>query len=429
MSTPSGIDGSFQAAATGVDITPDLARTPVALHGYGARGVQLAAGVHDPIHAKILVLSTGTASSVAIVTLDILQIDAAFKAAIIERTEIPALSADNLIVAAAHDHSAPAALEPRTRELPGMLHWYHEEYCDEVVGKIADGLAQAWRQLVPARFTAVSIDLPKVMRNRRVDAYDYDGRTFSAPADQSEVIDSELSVLSFADEAGDSIATLANLAGHATVLGADNMLISGDWPGYLQRAVERELSGVCLYANGAEGDVAPECGAGPLGFEHAERLGERIAARVVALVRAAEFTEPDTLGVRAIPVELPPFSLAPDSPFIQMGVAPDRPAELLGRLYPTHTQMCVFRLGDVGAVTIPGEMLTELSLEFKARARAAGISRPLLLGLANDSIGYIPSRAQYARGGYEPGMCLYGAALGSQLLDAAVPVLAGLFSS
>ena len=106
-----------------------------------------------------------------------------------------------------------------------------------------------------------------------------------------------------------------------------------------------------------------------------------------------------------------------------MGIEPD----LLGRLYPTRTQMCALRLGDVGAVSVPGEMLTELSLEFKARARAAGIPRPLLLGLANDSIGYIPSESEYARGGYEPGMCLYGAALGSQLLDAAIPLLRGLF--
>ena len=61
-------------------------------------------------------------------------------------------------------------------------------------------------------------------------------------------------------------------------------------------AIEKRMSldfhrplekGVLKGTNGAEGDVAPDCGAGPLGFEHAERLGERIASRVVALVRAA----------------------------------------------------------------------------------------------------------------------------------------------
>jgi hypothetical protein len=78
-------------------------------------------------------------------------------------------------------------------------------------------------------------------------------------------------------------------------------------------------------------------------------------------------------------------------------------------------------------LTIPGEMFTELSIDFKNKAKDRGIGTPLILGLANDSIGYMLSTDEYAMEGYETGMCLYGPGLGVDLVNEGLENLNQLF--
>lgn len=415
----------FRAAALAVDITPDLSRYEVTLHGYGARGSKHAEGVHDPIYARILIMDRGD-TRVAIISMDILQIDATLRHDVVTRAAIAGLSHANLVMTASHSHSAPAALEPRMQALPGRFNWFVEEYYETCVSNIVAGLQQVDSRLAPARYASSRMHTGSV-RNRRVAAYSYDTRAFTAAVAADEVVDDELTVIHFVADDDSVIATFVNLAGHGTILGSDNLLISGDWPGALQRGVEQQLGGVCLYANGAEGNVAPDCGAGVLGFKDVDEFGLRIASQVTALVQDMTPATPRLLATDAAMVELPPFKLHDESPYVRRLSQADA-LGLISKRYPNQIQMTSVRLDDVGMVTIPGEMLTELSLDFKRRANAKGIKLPLILGLANDSIAYIPSPQEYAKGGYEAGMCFYGPNLGTGLIDSALLGLGKLFA-
>lgn len=416
----------FRAAAQAVDITPDLSRYEVQLHGYGARGSKHAEGVHDPIYAKILVMEYG-ASKAAIITMDILHIDATLRKDVVSRAAIEGLTNETLVVTASHSHSAPAALEPRMQTLNSRFNWFVEEYYEKCVSSMVAALKQADARLAPARYASGRMNAVGAMRNRRVPGYSYDTRAFTTPVEAGEVVDDELLVLHFVGEDDRAIATIVNLAGHGTILGSDNLLVSGDWPGAMQCGVEQQLGGVCLYANGAEGNVAPDCGGGVLGFKDVDDFGERIASHVTDLVKEMTPAKPQFLTTHSTIIDLPPFHLNPESPYLRGRLSQEEALQLIGKRYPSQIQMTAIRLDDVGMVTIPGEMLTELSVDFKQRANAMDIRMPLLLGLANDSIAYIPSAQEYAKGGYEAGMCFYGPTLGTELIDHALAELAALF--
>ncbi|MCC6442737.1 MAG: GNAT family N-acetyltransferase [Armatimonadetes bacterium] len=63
-----------------------------------------------------------------------------------------------------------------------------------------------------------------------------------------------------------------------------------------------------------------------------------------------------------------------------------------------ETWLQVMRLGEVAIVGIPGEMFASLGLEIRRRSP---FRHTVVVGLANDEIGYIPDRKGYRDGGYQ----------------------------
>jgi neutral ceramidase len=419
-------DNQFMVAAAEVNITPDLDAYDVHLHGYGARGSKVAEGVHDPLYGKILVMQQGDTTAV-LLTLDILQIDGLLLEAVVEQVGLRQITADSLVICASHTHSAPAALQKRSRNMMKRLNWYHPDYYEYCVNGLAKGIHEALLHLQPACYGVASTNLHGLVRNRRVASYNYDTRAFSGPLEADAVVDNELVVLQFASPEGEPIATLVNLAAHGTVLGADNLMVSADWAGYMQKAIEASLGGVCLYSNGAEGNLAPDCGDGKLGFAEAEAFGMTISAKVIEAAAGLALKEPGHLGVYSTIVQLPDYDIPSQSPFLQAGLDREFVENFVRESYPTRIRQTLLRLDDIAMLTIPGEMFTEHSIEFKSRAKAEGIGTPLILGLANDSIGYMLPAEQYTKEGYETGMCVYGPGLGADLINEGLSNLQKLF--
>jgi hypothetical protein len=72
---------------------------------------------------------------------------------------------------------------------------------------------------------------------------------------------------------------------------------------------------------------------------------------------------------------------------------------------------------------LPGEMFVELGLEIKKRSPFA---HTILIELANDSFGYIPTKRAYEEGNYEPTNSTVLSGSGEKLVEAAVRLLRGL---
>jgi hypothetical protein len=73
--------------------------------------------------------------------------------------------------------------------------------------------------------------------------------------------------------------------------------------------------------------------------------------------------------------------------------------ELSLRTEPSRAEVQVLRVGDLAWVALPGEFFVEFGLEIKKRSPAR---LTFVVGLANGSVGYVPTEEAFAQGGYEP---------------------------
>ena len=65
---------------------------------------------------------------------------------------------------------------------------------------------------------------------------------------------------------------------------------------------------------------------------------------------------------------------------------------------PDHAEVLAIRLGDAALVGLPGEVFCEIGMEIR---RGSPAPHTLVAGLADDAVGYLPTRESFAQGGYE----------------------------
>jgi len=363
-----------------------------------------AAGVHDDIVADVVVLDDGRVR-VALVSLD--AIGFMHNDVIEVRRALPKeLGIDHLIVHSVHNHEVP--------DLIGI--WgpdpFHSgvdpAYRDFVMEQVLAALRSAVRSMRPARLERAQVDVPKELV---VDSRD------------PQVIDLPMRVLVVRDaETDDELGTLVFWANHPETLGSGNLLITADYVGYLRNALERGvewegrpvtdgLGGQAVFFNGAIGGLMTPLDAEiehPFthaklkedSFEKAEALGTRLAFLALEGAR------------NAVPVEAPVISLAARTFRVQVANLYFQLGSALGVLdrgwtgwKKLRTEIDVLEIGDVTVLTIPGEIYPEIVV--------GGIEHPegadydvepvevpplysllrgemkILIGLANDEIGYI----------------------------------------
>ena len=364
--------GMLQAGAARVDLTP---RRPVPLAGYGDRHGRLSTGVHDRISAKALMLDNGR-ERLAVLTLDQIGTGLGYKRAVLRQVG-PQLGLDehNLLICASHSHSTPGATAKSA--LAQLATGRYDSRVEAALTRdMCQALRQAARRLVPARLGWAQARAPQFVANRRGDHF----------------TDPTLSVLRVDNMQGRTIALLADFAAHGTCLSAQNMRISGDWPGYLQRYLERAFPGsIALFANGAQGDQAPRCEPGSRGFAAARSVGEGVGRVAAAAARLVSPTDAVRLAGVALPVRLP--------------------ITALGLLVGRTTQVQALGIGSTALVGVPGEMAAQVGARLRAQVRRLGFPQVAIVGLANDHIGYIISPHQFRAGGYERSISFFGPGL------------------
>lgn len=381
----------LKAGAAAFDITPP---SGLSLAGFAARS-QPSIGVHDPLTARAIVVG-----DTAIVVADVIGIHRESSARIRQRCGLPP---DNVIVTATHTHGAPLSMPGRlgTQTDPRFL----RQLEDGCVAAIRKAAASA----VPASLVAGLGPDPDVARNRR----HADG-----PLDRS------LPVLEVVAEDGRVIAVMTSYACHPTVLGADNRLVTADYPGYVRQEIEAAFPGaVALFLVGCAGDAnighaakaswtveANETRT----FENAERLGRRIGRAALAAPMAAvearavasngmmnlELDRPEgdlEAAVRAWQAELDAGATAPRSLLLPHWIAW---AKANAHVPPGRWQgrVSVFDWGGVVIAAMPGEIFSRTGLDIRA---ACGDRIGFVLAYADDTPGYIPPHEEYPHGGYE----------------------------
>lgn len=404
-------------------ITPPVG---CALSGFIARTAPMV-GVHDDLYARALVWADdGTPGrAAALVTLDLIDLDAAHVRLIRERAAtLSGIPAERIGVTCTHTHGGPVTLLGR------WLGAGDPAYLDAMCKTAAGVVAMAARRTEPVVMRWACGEESTVGKNRRV---------------PGGVIDPDVPVVRFQRRDGTVAALLTGYACHPVTLGPDNLLATGDYPGYAVRTLEAIYPGAfALFATGCCGQINTghtardgmrRRGATWRTHGEAERLGRTVAA---AAAQAAERAARDdtALAVGAHPilpvpvqamrrtVHLPLLPTAPPAELealvcqwrterARLARAGNGPGETgpyrvgeewaaalrAGRLPDVvSAEVMVIGLGAVSLVLLPGEMFVELGLAIKAHAAPRAV---MTLAYANGTPGYIPHRSAYPEGGYE----------------------------
>jgi hypothetical protein len=363
------------------------------LAGYSARRGRPSQGVHDPLFARALVLCNGK-EKLVVISVDLVAVDKEFKLDLLRRLNnrpvrrLGQLSSRQLILCATHTHSGIGAM---ARQIPWQL----------ACGRLRPWLREAiTRQVERAARLASSSLKPAYLSSAAVHTTVPVGRSRREPKDAAFNVRSGLVLKVFRLDHR-PLALVCIFAAHPTSLGPENMLVSADFPGYFCGALERKLGAgaMALFLNGAEGDVAPSSPSGRSGFAAAREVGEALAEAAASSLRLRRASRQVRLASVEFRVSLP------------------RTVRSLFTTRDTLVQAAM--LGDVLMLCVPGEMTHACASRAAAQTRALGIGRPVIVGLANDYIGYVLTRGQFVRGGYEAGMSLHGPRL-DEVLGGAV---------
>ena len=381
------VESNLKAAASKVDITPPP-DTPVVGH------IRPVNGIRDPLRAGILLLANEQTRA-AIVTLDLINAPgdmvAAIREVISSKTATPR---ENIMVAASHNHSGPGW----SRETP---------WSREMVEKIGQAAAASVSKMRPVSIGYAedeidfNINRRKVINGRAVVRLNPDG-----PCDH------RVKVLRFDDgQTLEPMAVLMHAVCHPCVFTWGDKLtppfpngfpkITADFPGEAQTFVEKIFGPQtnALFLQGCAGDIRPNLPGVP--YRCGDEADIRWTGRSLgcAVVRAV-----DRSAVRE--------NLAKRKSIYPLKVATST-IELPGKKEKVACEMQALRVGDFLFLTIPGEPMVEYG--FQIEKAIADRAIPIVVGYANDSLGYICTAESHQYGGYEPNM--------SPLLPEAEPLI------
>jgi putative sterol carrier protein len=352
---------SLQAGAARVKITPD--KLPY-LAGYSAN--RRAEEVHDDVYASAVVIQAGD-TKMAIVSCDLIGL---LHPAVQEiRRKVTSVPAENIVIAATHTHSGPDSIGLWGQPEQGVS-GVDKEWYAQMKQKVADAIEEAAKNLQPAVLRVASAEgVTGVSRNVRV----------------AEILDTSIAVLQLRT-ANDNktIATVVNYAVHPELMNIRSL--TSDIVHYMRQTIEGAEGGIALFLNGAQGGMVTVDSPGN-DWKECERVGNALGqAALNALKNATTLREAPLAIQRAevtIPLENEKFKQA-----AQAGIF----SEPVLQTDAVTTEVMHVTLGPVEMVTIPGEALPNIGFQLKRHMKG---NPKLVIGLANDELGYILTEADY----------------------------------
>ncbi|MEK7467767.1 MAG: neutral/alkaline non-lysosomal ceramidase N-terminal domain-containing protein [Planctomycetota bacterium] len=362
--------GTLRAGFAKEDLTPDR---NVPLAGYGARKGALSTGVHDKVWARAAVFESEDHKA-AILSVDMVGVSGEVREKLVEGVcKDLDIASHNILFCATHNHSGPGALS-RNPLIQAAAGKFDEALFNDILARLERCIRAADARLAPATLAVGRATFADLSRNRAVPG---------GPVDA----DGAVAIARGAD--GKVLGTIVDFAAHGTVLGAENMLVSGDWPGAMSAALERRWEGsVALFLAGAEGDQSPATPEGKDDWERAEKMGGAVAeAAAAAIAKLGNGTDDAVVRGHAQDFDMPPTAFQGE--------------------WPTHTTVQVFDLGPLRLFCFPGEPCVAVGRAATAlctdKDRVAAV-----VACANEHLGYFVPEDYYFAGGYESTLCFLG---------------------
>jgi hypothetical protein len=375
-------------------------------------------GVHDPLFARALFLTSGAVrDGFVVVSADVCTFreeDArAIQQAVEDKTSVPA---EHIIVAATHTHSGPATF--------GFFNPAERGYVQELIGHILAAIEEAVCHAKPSAAGCGSGREDTISQYRRLLADDGHVVMNWEPYPEERIVgplgtvDPEVGVLKIVDarDPKETICVLFNHAGHPNVMSGDNYLLSADYPGCAAQLLDGEFGGMSMFVNGAQGTMDID-GLRDRDWEGVDRIGTALSKAVTETARRIVPSAGAAIRGSHVRYALPARKIT-DTELawaqetlrqtggivraVADGVGDDYNATLYKELRELQgsdvpVEQIGFAVDDTAFISFPGELFTEIGIRIKAESP---FRRTYVLGLANGSVGYIPTRKAIGEGGY-----------------------------
>jgi hypothetical protein len=411
LATQGAEEQPLKAGFGSSDITPRIGGKPVYLAGFGHN--RKATGVHDPLFARAVVLEHA-GKKLALVSVDVVGLFYPTVERI--RAKLPGYT--HVLVSSTHNHEGPDTLGLwGPHSLAGGLD-------PEYLGRLEEGIVKAVRAaeatLVPVEARLGAARAPELLHDAR----------------EPQIKHDELTALEFRQPGQEArVGLVVQWNCHPETLGSKNTQVSADFVGYTVEALRKKHGCPVVYLTGTVGglmtslkvDVRDPQGK-PLAdgtFEKAERYGQLVADVAGKALAGAKPVRLTPCVVRVRPLYLPVDNLVFQAAW-HLGVL-DRPGYAWkGRTdeaaplkrgqdaqrQAIRTEVGLLRLGELDIAAVPGEIYPELVLgkvqdppdpgaDFPDAPAEPGLyaqsgrRHKMLIGLANDEIGYIIPKRQW----------------------------------
>ncbi|WPB75818.1 neutral/alkaline non-lysosomal ceramidase N-terminal domain-containing protein [Archangium violaceum] len=286
LADPCATNQSFQVGAGLYDITGPAAE--IGMMGY-AMVDQKTAGIHQRLRSRAFVVASPCNGKRAVfVSADLGQLYQGVRQQVVEKLRArygTLYTDDNVLLSATHTHSGPGGHSHYALYNLTIL-GYDKQGFDAIVDGIFQSIVRAHDNLAPGTIRVASGDLLDASINRSPGAYLRNPAT--ERAQYTYDTDKRMTLLRLQADDGQEVGLINWFAVHATSMGNDNLLISGDNKGYASYLFEKlkgtnytaQRTFVAAFAQSNEGDVTPNIyggtnGGGANDFESTELSGRK----------------------------------------------------------------------------------------------------------------------------------------------------------
>jgi len=351
--------------------------------------------IHDDLKARTAVFSDGN-ETVAFVGADLFGMR--WKDVNVMRDEAKRLGVNHLVLASSHNHAAGDTL--------GVYGHYPAEFVAFIHSQVIDSIKVALNDMQEVvELRTASKELP--MDGIRVQGLFRNARN-------PGVLDPTISIVQAIGKNDKVITTMVHFACHVESLTKGSREISADFPGYMCDQIEQDGGGQPIFLNGALG--------GMISGDNRERTHESAKVMGLELARIVKDLIPTatSAGKHAFSVDQRLLQIPMTNPNFQERIESGYRTVYRGRV---TTDMMYIKLGEAQFVTLPGELLPEVSFEIIEEMQ--GFPR-MLIGLANDQLGYMVPPYDFRVDAYEESVS-QGPAAATQVRDMAMRMLQAKF--
>ena len=369
---------------------PDNSQEPVYIAGYN-QGVEIL-GVLDLCQARAVWIDTG-GNGVLVIGIDCVGLDSGTVAKIRKSlSDLP--GCDAIHVYSTHTHAGPDTLGLWG---PVGIDGKNDAYMQNLLAAAEAAGRAAAADRKPGSLFYGMVETQGMYRDSR----------------NPQVYDENLYRLRFQPENGSRGTQMLFYGAHAEALRGNNRYVSRDYPGLLCDGIRAAMGDEAIFFPGAIGGLimtkafVGNADAGPGAVENLEITGQLLLEYALSIEDQRQLEPRMQLSTAEFTVDLdnPVFLL-----YRSLGILDNRAVPCSSATgYGVKTELSLLVLDGIGLSMIPGEIFPELvyggswgqvgsgenPVPLAQLAKEAGLENLLVVGLANDEIGYIVSPSDF----------------------------------